>query len=715
MKTSAPIEDDPILNGGTESCFKKNMKLIIAIIAGVVVIGIVVLIVVLATSDSKSEDTQPDTTDHHTDEPQPDTTDHHPDTTDHHTDEPQPDTTDHHTDEPQPDTTDHYTDEPQPDTTDHHTDEPQPDTSDETDIDTSDGPIPEVYEYGLSMEELLQRTDPEYLGTKTLLKADAPEYEALQDGDKEALKYLVMAGFIFENIEYQIDDHHNVPFKKFLEDEVAKGSEQARLTKILFDAQKGINALDSLSHQINLAKNHTQRPGIGVYPEDLTAEEYQEILIKMLKEGMDDEVRNITNQRSMVIRNGEYLKAIDYVDYFKDEFIQIADLLDKAALTSTDANFTEYLKLQADAFRRADPLLDAYADIKWAELQYTPLELTITRENYDDEITNSFIKNEELTQLLKERNITPVPKDCLGFRVGIVNKEGTDVILKIKEFLPVLAENMPYKEEYDQDSSNETIKQTMVDVDLILLAGDVGAYRAGITLAENLPNDDKLSLQMGGGRRNVYHRQIRFTNETQVKKMLDAILDPEQHQYYDSEADHLFTIGHENCHSLGPNIVSSSLGEYKSIIEENKADMCGVAFVDLLTNLSYYSEEQRKKIIVTVVTDSFLKTTPTMAQAHRVRTVMQNYYLYQKDAYYITENDTIHVNIDNVIPATYQMLEEIIRVQLDNNFEKADKYIKDYFVWTNEMEKIGKKLQNLSNVLNCKVENELANKIVSQY
>jgi hypothetical protein len=61
------------------------------------------------------------------------------------------------------------------------------------------------------------------------------------------------------------------------------------------------------------------------------------------------------------------------------------------------------------------------------------------------------------------------------------------------------------------------------------------------------------------------------------------------------------------------------------------------------------------------------------------------------------------------------MLEEIIRVQLDNNFEKADKYIKDYFVWTDEMETIGKKLQNLSNVLNCKVENELANKIVSQY
>ena len=49
----------------------------------------------------------------------------------------------------------------------------------------------------------------------------------------------------------------------------------------------------------------------------------------------------------------------------------------------------------------------------------------------------------------------------------------------------------------------------MVDADLIMLARDVGVYRAGITFAENLPNDDKLSLSMGGGRRNVYHRQVR--------------------------------------------------------------------------------------------------------------------------------------------------------------------------------------------------------------
>ena len=61
-----------------------------------------------------------------------------------------------------------------------------------------------------------------------------------------------------------------------------------------------------------------------------------------------------------------------------------------------------------------------------------------------------------------------------------------------------------------------------------MLAGDSGTYRSGITIEENLPNDDKLSLTIGGGRRNVYHRQIRFlSNLDKQKELLDEILDKE--------------------------------------------------------------------------------------------------------------------------------------------------------------------------------------------
>ncbi len=57
--------------------------------------------------------------------------------------------------------------------------------------------------------------------------------------------------------------------------------------------------------------------------------------------------------------------------------------------------------MQAKALRKADPMSDAYADKKWATLQDTPLEFTITRENYEDEMTGTIVENKELSELLK--------------------------------------------------------------------------------------------------------------------------------------------------------------------------------------------------------------------------------------------------------------------------------------------------------------------------
>ena len=360
-------------------------------------------------------------------------------------------------------------------------------------------------------------------------------------------------------------------------------------------------------------------------------------------------------------------------------------------------------------------MLDAYADKKWATLQDTPLEFTITRENYEDEMTGTIVENEELSKLLKEHGISPIPKDFLGGRVGIVNKKGTQTLLEIKKYLPTLADNMPYKDEYTQTiSSDEDAKQTMVDVDMVMASGDVGEYRGGITLAENLPNSDKLSLTIGGGRRNVYHRQIRFISDmSKLQKRLDEILDKDQHKYYLDEADHWFTIGHENAHSLGPKESSESLGKYRNIIEENKADMGALAFVDLLTELGMYTQEQRLQIIVTFVADNFLKSKPTMSQAHRVRTVMQNKYMFDRGVYDIVDGK-IHVNIDKVVPVAKEMLAEIVRIQIDGDFNKAEKYVSDNFVWTDEMELIAQKLQKVNKTLNGTLETKLADKLLAE-
>ena len=571
------------------------------------------------------------------------------------------------------------------------------------------------FELNLTMEELEKRTHKDYLMTKKMLKADAPEYLELAESDKEALKHLVKAAYILEKINMQIDCHHNLEFKAFLEEEIKKGNKQAELTKILFDAQKGMNAIDTMSNKINLAKGIIEFPGKGVYPEDLSKEEFHSILTKMINEGKIEEVKNILTQRSVVERSGDELIGIDYINKFKDNFSKMADEIEKASEVSTNEDFNEYLKLQAKALRQADPMLDAYADKKWATLQDTPVEFTITRENYEDEMTGTIAENKELSELLEKNGIKATPKDFLGGRVGIVNKKGTEALMAIKKYLPTLAQNMPFADEYEQNiNPNSDAKQTMVDVDLVAVTGDVGAYRGGITLAENLPNDDKLSLTIGGGRRNVYHRQIRFISDMKkLQERLDAILDKEQHKYYLDEADHWFTIGHENAHSLGPKKACETLGKYRNIIEENKADMGSLAFVDLLTELGMYTEEQRKQIIVTTIADNFLKSKPTLSQAHRVRTVMQNKYFSERGAYDIIDGK-IHVNIDKVVPIAKEMLSEIVRIQIEGDFDKAEKYVLDNFIWTDNMELIAQKLQKISKTLNGRTESELAEKLLKE-
>ena len=120
------------------------------------------------------------------------------------------------------------------------------------------------YELNLSHEELEKRTHKDYLTTKKMLAADAPEYLGLADGDKEALKHLVRAAVVLDKVNMQLDNPNNLPFKEYLEKEIEKGNEDAKLTKILFDAQKGVCSIDRESNMIELAKGVSMRAGKGV-------------------------------------------------------------------------------------------------------------------------------------------------------------------------------------------------------------------------------------------------------------------------------------------------------------------------------------------------------------------------------------------------------------------------------------------------------------------
>ncbi|MDR2902462.1 MAG: hypothetical protein LBU87_05080 [Lactobacillales bacterium] len=568
---------------------------------------------------------------------------------------------------------------------------------------------------GLSHEELLKRTDPKHLTVKKMLDIDAVGYKNLKDGDKKALVHLLHAAYIIEEINYYLDNPFNIPFRDFLDTEIKKGNDDARLTKILFDGHKGIFGVDTQAQPVVLAKGVCDPVGKGFYPADLTPEKFHTILIRMLNDEKINEVRDILNGRSIVVYEGEDLCAIDIVDYFKKDFEIIATELRRAAETSTNEAFTKYLMLQADALETADPMLDALADKQWASLQDTPLEFTITRENYEDNLTASVLENDTLKALLDKHGITPITKDQLGGRVGIVNKKGTDFLLKGASYVSIMAENMPFKDEYSQSFENTGL-QTMVDADLVELTGDTAAYRGSIVTAENLPNDDKLSLTIGGGRRNVYHRQIRMSASPQALKerqaLLDAVLAPEQHALYSDEAMHCFVIGHENAHSLGPSGGTEKLGKYQSAFEEYKADVTSIAMLDILTQKGLYTRDERDKIIVSYVTQLPRKAKSGVTNAHRTADVMEINRFMEEGALNVTPDGRLKVDLDKFVPAAQKILQEIIRMQLDGDIKQAEAYLQRNFVWTPLMNKLADKMKQANQTLNGRVESPLANALI---
>ena len=541
------------------------------------------------------------------------------------------------------------------------------------------------YELNYSIEELTKMTSEEMIDV-TLLSEESDAYKNLQDGDKKALKHLVKASQILNNISLEQDHPLNITQKQALENASKSGDEQATLSLKLFNSLNGLAGLNGIDDKpITIFKGLTTSAGKNFYPQDLSIEEFHEILLNMFKQGNISEIKKILSSRTMVRRENDILKAIDYTEYFAKEFSEMANELEVAAHYCTNSLFKEFLSWQAQALIQNNEDMDMLADKHWAMMQDTPLEFTISRENYNDEMTSTVLENTEIVELLQKHNIEVVAKDMLGARVGIINKEGTNLLLQFKDIMPKLSSKMPFADKYEQTiSANTEAKQTMVDADLVSLTGDYAQCRGGMTVAQNLPNNDKLALKTGGGRRNVYHRQVRLSNDlSRTQKMLDAFLHKDFHKYYDKEADHIFVIGHENGHSLGPKSeYQNSPGIYKSIIEENKADTISISFMPEYVKQGVISEDRLKQIYTTWVFRLLLQAKPVFpTETYKIVDLIEFNTLLKHNALYFDENKLLHLNFEKISPAMYELLSEVVDIQLSKSPQKAREFIEKNSTW----------------------------------
>lgn len=532
-----------------------------------------------------------------------------------------------------------------------------------------------------------------------LIDKNNESYKSLSDGDKKALTHLVNAAKIINDVALEMDHPLNLVQKQALE-VAAETSPYAANALKLFNSLNGVAGSNGLDKEpIEIFEGIRSYEGCNFYPTDLGSAELQKIIAQMLDEGKASEVQKILSARTMVRRDGKYLKAIDYTEYFEPEFSEIANELECAAHYTTDELFKDYLGWQAQALIQNNEDMDILADKHWAKMQDTPLEFTLSRENYDDKLTPTIFANKELCARLEILNIKPVPKDMLGIRVGIVNKKGTDLLLKFKDEMIKLASLMPYCDEYVQNvGGSKGLKQTMVDADIVALSGDYALCRGGITTAQNLPNNDKPSLAHGGGRRNVYHRQVRQgSDKDKTHKILEGLVAPELHKYYDEDADHLFVIGHENGHSLGPDSsYQTALGIYQHIIEEHKADVISAAMMPEYVKAGIISEEMLKSIYATwIIRRHFMIAFPEDREAHRVADLIEYNYLHEHGAFSFDKNKKLHIDFDKMKAVCKQLLADTIEVQLSKSPDFAKEFIDRWSSWGDMQQYIADFKKNL--------------------
>jgi len=547
------------------------------------------------------------------------------------------------------------------------------------------------YEIALNEEDLAERLDKQTLDVE-LISPDFAGYRELSEGNRKALEHLVAAARIFNDVCLEQDHPLNRVQKQALEKAAAE-NRHAALALQLFNSLNGVAGYNGIDKEpVQIFEGIKLLPGHNFYPEDMSVDEFHRILLEMLSNGQTEEVKRILSARTMVRRDGRYLKSIDYTEYFAAEFSKAANELEVAAHYCDNEEFKDYLGWQAQALLQNNPEMDMLADRHWAVLQDCPLEFTLSRENYDDEITPTVYNHPQLKAKLEELGIEAVAKDMLGARVGVVNRAGTELILQFKKYIPELAKLMPYADRYHQHIlDGEELKQTMVDVDLADLEGDYAQCRGGITTAQNLPNNDKLSVKCGGGRRNVYHRQVRASGDLRKQQeILKRLVVPDLHKYYDREADHLFVIGHENGHSLGPDSTfQNAVGPLRHVIEEHKADVISLAFMPCYVEKGIIDAETLKKIYVSyIVGRMFLNARPHQQLPHRMAELIQFNYLRENGVIVFDNNGLMNLNFAKMNPVLQDLLAETVAVQLSASPQTAEAFVEKYTEWSDISQRI---------------------------
>ncbi len=399
----------------------------------------------------------------------------------------------------------------------------------------------------------------------------------------------------------------------------------------------------------------TNPPMARFYPEDMTVEEF---------EAWDNPDK--TSQYTLVRRdeNGELI-TVPYSEAYKEQHARAAQLMKKAAGITDNVELKKYLEARASAL-----LTNDYqpSDFAWMEMKQSNIDFVVGPiENYEDALFGYKAAHESF--------------------VLVKDPEWSARLARFNVMLPDLQTGLPVADEYKSEMPG-----TDADMNVYYALYYAGDCNAGSkTIAINLPNDPEIHLAVGS-------RKLQLKNSMQAKfdKILvpigNMLIDESQREHITFDAFFENTTFHEVAHGLGvkntitgDGTVREALKEQYSALEEAKADIMGLYLVTKLYEMGELSSGEILDNYVTFFAGIFRSSRFGAASSHGKANMLSMKYFADNGAFVYNDDGTYMVKFDIMKDAVVSLVEKILTIQGDGDYDTAKQWIESDGVMTDQL------------------------------
>jgi hypothetical protein len=382
--------------------------------------------------------------------------------------------------------------------------------------------------------------------------------------------------------------------------------------------------------------------GANFYPVDMRREEFES------EAALRPELRS---PFSMVRREeGGGLASIPYHEFFREHVRAAADKIRQAAGDANSPEFQAYLSLRADALETDD---FRASDLAWMELRDNTLDLMIGPMEIVDRLFGI--------------------KTAYSALILVKDRESGARLSKYLSLLPRFQEALPVPAEYRRDLPG--LEADLQVYDLLHAAGLDGAEPPrGVAW----PDDEEIQREKGF-RALLLENVMRAKFEAILMPLAALLIHPEQRRFVRHQALFDFILFHELAHGLGVKFtlsdrrpVREALSDLQHAVEEGKADLMGHQIAIHLHGWGMMEETD----LIAVFVSSLLNL---LYNYEGRQSISRLNYFKERGAYSRDHRTgTYRVHLDCMREAVESLLEKLLRLQGDGDYEGALEFFERY-------------------------------------